>query len=74
MLQFVKLVEILKNNGGKRSLGIPTQSDRIAHMAVVLSIIPTLDTALYGCRSNKSAHDTVAKARERCFNGYNHVL
>lgn len=70
MPQSVKLVEIPKPNGGKR-LGIPTLSDRIAQMAVVLSIMPTLDTIFYehsyGYRPTKSAHDAVAKARERYF-------
>ncbi len=42
MPKSVKLVEIPKPNGGKRPLGIPTISDRIAQMAVVLSLIPSL--------------------------------
>lgn len=71
MPKSVKLVEIPKSNGGKRSLGIPTISDRIAQMAVVLSIMPSLDVIFhedsYGYRPNKSAHDAIAKARERCF-------
>lgn len=71
MPQSVKLVEIPKSNGGKRPLGIPSISDRIAQMAVVLSIMPVLDRIFhddsYGYRPNKSAHDAVTKARERCF-------
>jgi len=71
MPQSVKLVEIPKSNGGKRPLGIPTISDRIAQMAVVLSIMSSLDAIFhedsYGYRPNKSAHDAIAKARERCF-------
>ena len=71
MPQSVKLVEIPKSNGGKRPLGIPSISDRIAQMAVVLSIMPALDRIFhddsYGYRPNKSAHDAVTKARERCF-------
>ena len=71
MPKSVKLVEIPKSNGGKRPLGIPTISDRIAQMAVVLSIMPSLDVIFhedsYGYRPNKCAHDAVAKARERCF-------
>ena len=53
MPQSVKLVEIPKSNGGTRPLGVPTISDRIAQMAVVLSIMPTLDIIFhedsYGC-------------------------
>lgn len=71
MPQSVKLVEIPKSNGGKRPLGIPAISDRIAQMAVVLSIMPSLDGIFhkdsYGYRPNKSAHDAIATARVRCF-------
>lgn len=84
MPQPVALVAIPKPNGCKRPLGIPTLSDRIAQMAVVLSIMPTLDPIFhedsYGYRPNKSAHDAIAKARERCFKyawvlyGYKQIL
>ena len=73
----VLLVEIPKPNGGTRPLGIPTVEDRIAQMAVVLAITPTLEnvfhTDSYSCRPNKSAHNAIAKARERCHK-YNWVL
>ncbi|WP_044269741.1 group II intron reverse transcriptase/maturase [Bacteroides timonensis] len=66
----VQLVEIPKSNGGTRPLGIPTIEDRIAQMAVVLAITPRIDPLFhedsYGYRPNKSAHDAVAKAKERC--------
>ena len=64
-------VEIPKSNGGKRPLGIPTILDRIAQMTVVMQITPRLETIFhqdsYGYRPNKSAHDAIGKARERCF-------
>lgn len=67
----VMLVEIPKPNGGKRPLGIPTIEDRIAQMAVVLEIVPRLeelfDEDSYGYRHNKSAHQAIAKAQERCY-------
>ena len=73
----VKLVEIPKSNGGKRPLGIPTVEDRIAQAAVVKAIMPELDKIFhgdsYGFRPNKSAHDAVAKADERCWR-YSWVL
>lgn len=66
----VKLVEIPKSNGGTRPLGIPTIDDRIAQMTVVQVLTPRIDPLFhddsYGYRPNKSAHDAVAKAKERC--------
>lgn len=73
----VKLVEIPKSNGGKRPLGIPTVEDRIAQAAVVKAMMPELDKIFhedsYGFRPNKSAHDAIAKADERCWR-YSWVL
>lgn len=66
----VKLVEIPKNDGGKRPLGIPTVADRVAQMVVVMTINPSIaphfheDSFAY--QEKKSALDAVAKARERC--------
>ncbi len=73
----VKLVEIPKPNGGTRPLGIPTIEDRVAQQAVVLCITPVLEQLFhddsYGYRPNKSAHDAIAKAKERCYK-YSWVL
>lgn len=67
----VKLVEIPKANGGKRPLGIPTVEDRIAQMAVVLSIEPILEPLFhsdsYAYRPNKSAHQALESARRHCW-------
>lgn len=67
----VKLVEIPKPNGGKRPLGIPTVEDRVAQMAVVLTINPLVDPYFhadsYGYRPERSAHDALSVARERCW-------
>jgi RNA-directed DNA polymerase len=66
----VKLVEIPKEDGGKRPLGIPTVADRVAQMVVVMTINPSIaphfheDSFAY--QEKKSALDAVAKARERC--------
>jgi RNA-directed DNA polymerase len=73
----VKLVEIPKSNGGKRPLGIPTVSDRIAQMAVVKLITPGIEPYFhedsYAYRPHRFAHDAVAKAQERCWK-YDWVL
>ncbi len=67
----VKLVEIPKSGGGKRPLGIPTVSDRVAQMVVVLTISPFIEPHFhedsYAYQKNKSALDAVAKAKERCY-------
>jgi len=66
----VMRVEIAKADGGTRNLGIPTVSDRIAQMVVKLLIEPELEQHFhpdsYGYRPDKSAHQALLKAKERC--------
>jgi RNA-directed DNA polymerase len=73
----VKTVEIPKKDGGKRGLGIPTVSDRVAQMVVKLYLEPHIDPHFhqdsYGYRPNKSAKQAVGIARERCWR-YNWVV
>lgn len=73
----VKLVEINKKDGGKRPLGIPTVTDRIAQMVVKMTLEPDLEPIFhpdsYGYRPGKSAIEAVGKTRERCWR-YNWVI
>jgi len=73
----VKSVEIPKKAGGTRVLGVPTVEDRVAQMAVKMSIEPHINACFlkdsYGYRPNKSAHDAITVTRKRCWE-YNWVL
>lgn len=73
----VLLVEIPKKDGGKRPLGIPTITDRIAQMVVTMTLEPALEPVFqedsYGYRPGKSAIQAVSKTRERCWR-YDWVL
>ena len=67
----VLAVEIDKDGGGKRKLGIPTVSDRIAQMVVKSRLEPEVEPLFvpdsYGYRPRKSALEAVGQARQRCW-------
>ena len=69
----VKAVEIPKPHGGTRILGVPTVGDRIAQTVVALQLEARTESIFhpdsYGYRPGKSAHDAVARCRQRCWEG-----
>jgi len=67
----VKRVEILKNDGGIRSLGIPTVKDRVAQMVIKKELEAILEPEFsnnsFGYRPNKNAHQAIEQARTNCW-------
>lgn len=71
-------IEIAKENGKKRLLGIPTVVDRVLQQAVHRVIYPRFELEFkehsYGFRPHRNAHQAIHQAQKNIQEGYTYIV